>query len=223
MLLLALSCLQGRPQASAARELLALGADGLQLTPGNAPDAALDAILSETPHVRTHQGFSRKALRERVWGEDGALRVICDSVHAPPVGVGAEPTFWQRWEEGCFAGTAIETMYPGHLLGDGAALDRAMRAGYVLALDVSHLYLQRCAGVLDDRTLQRALDYDAIAEVHVSANDGRGDQHRPLTEDTFGLAWARARLQAGTPVVFESYLHRVTEDARRRQVELLLR
>ena len=70
-------------------------------------------------------------------------------------------------------------------------------------------------------TIARLFDYDHIAEVHVSANDGRRDLHRPLTKDSWGLAWAQARLDAGTPVILECYFHSLSAGDRRRQVDLV--
>lgn len=216
-LLLALSCLQGRPMADAFDALCALGADGVQLTPGNRPTPGF------APHVarsgvplRTHHTFSfRRRKRPAAW--DGARCLVpAQSVHPPALD--AAP----GWLDAVCAAPdglpALETMYPGQHLGDGAALSRAMDAGLRLAVDVSHLYLQRAARVLDDATLRRVLDYDRVDEVHLSANDGRGDQHRPLAVDTFGLGWAQARLRAGTPVVLECYMHRLDDAARRAQV-----
>ena len=79
MLYLALSCLQGPPQAGAAAELWALEADGLQLTPGCAPSSE---ALPVAP-LRTHHGFSDRALRARVWDAAGELRWTGDSMHPP--------------------------------------------------------------------------------------------------------------------------------------------
>ena len=92
----------------------------------------------------------------------------------------------------------LETMYPGYALGDGAALEDAMARRLRLAVDVSHLLMQREQGCLSAATLARVLDYDRIAEIHVSANDGRRDLHAPLAADTFGLAWA-ARASPSSP------------------------
>lgn len=119
------------------------------------------------------------------------------------------------------AGWALETMYPGQLLGTGAELRRAMAAGLDLAVDVSHLWIQRCAGVLDDVDLRAVLDYDGIVEVHLSDNDGRSDRHGLLSKDTFLLEWARGRGADGVPLVWESYLHGVDADTVRGQLDLL--
>jgi hypothetical protein len=211
MLYLALSCLQGRPMNAALDELLALGPDGVQLTPGNQP----------TPHfaqrvhglrVRTHHGFSFTQWKQAVWRGDGPCAVQSDSVH-PPLEANA-PAFHQALEH---PHPTLETMYPGYHLGRGEHLDALMSRGEPLAVDVSHVFLQREAGVLTEGTWKRLQDYPRVVEVHVSRNDGCRDAHLPVTPDTFGLAWALARLRAGTPVILESYFHRLGADARRQQ------
>lgn len=202
MLYLALSCLQGRPMARAYAELSAL-ADGVQLTPGCQPTPG----FAPTGPVRTHHGYTPTAFRIRdVWGADGACLVDSDSVHPPAAG--------GRYSDA----PILETMYPGYELGDGDALDAAMDRGARLAVDVSHLFIQRTQGVLSDRTLARVLDYERVEEIHVSANDGARDLHAPLRADSFGLDWARQR---GVPVVLECYFHKLDADARRRQIELV--
>ncbi len=145
-----------------------------------------------------------------MWSDGGRALVAGRSVHPPAA---SEP--WLPDDA-----VVVETMYPGMHLGEGRALLDAMARGVPLAVDVSHLWIQRMAGVLDDATLSRVLDYDRIAEVHVSTSDGRRDLHAPVTADTFGLAWARAKLAAGTPVVLECYMHRMSSDERRRQVAI---
>jgi hypothetical protein len=206
----------------AADELLALEPDGLQLTPGNAPSTGFVETLSERGiTTRTHHGFTPKALRRPVWSATGDCLTAADSLH-PPRKTAPE---WPAWEVaragGAWRGRCLETMYPGYALGDGGDLDAAMDERQPLAVDVSHLYMQLHAGALSGATLRRLFNYEQVREVHVSANDGRRDQHRPLESSTFGLPWARERLHAGTPVIVECYMHRLDIDARRRQVDLL--
>lgn len=201
MLYLALSCLQGRPMARAYDDLAPL-ADGVQLCPGCQPTPG----FAPTGVVRTHHGYTPHAFRTRaVWGEDGACLVDSDSVHPPLLG-------------GKYSDTPIlETMYPSYELGDGDALEAAMARGVRLAVDVSHLWIQKTQGVISERQLAKVFDYSEIAEIHVSANDGKRDLHAPLRADTYGLDWARQR---GVPVVLECYFHKLDDDARKRQVEL---
>lgn len=106
------------------------------------------------------------------------------------------------------------------MLGCGDELELAMDLGLRLAVDVSHLHLQRAAGVLPASVERRLREHPRVEEIHVSANDGRSDRHALLQPDTPGLDWARARL-ADLPVVLESYWHRIDFDAQRRQLDLL--
>lgn len=198
----------------------ASGIDGIQLTPGNQPTADFERVVAASGlAIRTHQGFTYRAFRTKdVWADDGACLVASDSVHPPRAGTPAATGFLDRMGD---ASPILETMYPGYALADGAALEAAMTRGLALAVDVSHLYIQRTQGVLGDATLARILDYDRIAEVHVSANDGRRDLHAPLTETSFGLAWARERRAAGVPTILECYFHRLLLDERRAQIDLV--
>jgi hypothetical protein len=219
VLFIALSCLQGRPMRDAFRALRPL-ADGVQLTPGNHPtkDFALEA--RETP-TRRHHGFDFGARKREVWDNaTGACLVDAESVHPPRADSPAAALF-DSFLERRSAAPIFETMYPGWLLGDGGALDAAMRRGLPLALDVSHVFIQRTAGLLSDRTWRALCDYHGVQEVHLSANDGKHDSHARLTRDTFGLELARERLSAGVPVVLECYMHRLSPDERRRQIDLV--
>lgn len=225
-LFLALSCLQGRPRDSAAAQLMSLGADGLQLTPGNPPDLAFeDALRASGTSFRTHHGYIESCLRGPVW--DGVRCVSpSDSVHPPRLSEdkGAEDAEhaeaeWRRanTDPTC----AIELMYPGYMLGTGGGAEWAMEARMPLAVDVSHIYIQRMCGVMAAGTWRRLQDYDRIHEVHVSANEGRHDSHRPIEASSFGLDWARERMRAGTLCVLECYMHRLETDVRQGQVALL--
>ena len=225
MLYLALSCLQGRPAAQACRDLLSLGAPGIQLTPGNVPDPALVDELAGIP-VRTHHGFSWKAMKQRVWDDSGRCCVTAESVHPPTEREPAYACWWEAIRE--HSNPAIqetpvihETMYPGYRLGCGAEIERAMDEGLTLAVDVSHIHIQISAGVLSPDTWRHLQRYSGIAELHVSDNAGRFDSHRPLNPNTFGLGWARERASSGIPLVLEAYMHKLSYGERRAQVELL--
>jgi hypothetical protein len=214
-LYLALSCLQGRPLRAAATDLLGLGPDGLQLTPGNVPsEGDAEWLAAQGALLRTHHGFSYDALRRAVWSADLALRVDASSVHPPSGDVPAE-----RLPRDA----ALEVMYPGHALGTGEAVERAMTIGLRLAVDVSHVFLQLSAGAMGAATWRRLREYDLVDEVHVSDNDGRRDSHRPIDARSFGLAWAVERARAGVPAILECYMHRLSRDERRRQVDALRR
>ena len=222
---LAMSCLQGRTQESAWRELCALGPDGIQLTPGNLPSEGFARMLATTTMpVRAHHGFVVDELRTKVWGADGRLLVPADgrSVHPPMDRDGIDASAWL--ESAVDRGVVVEVMYPGYPCGD-REVESLLEAGVDLAVDVSHLKLQRAAGVLSARVEQRLLDSDRVVEVHVSDNDGVKDSHTALTPAAYGLGYARARARssgaAGVVVVLESYFHKASDGDRRRQLDLL--
>lgn len=190
-------------------ELARLGT-GIQLTPGNKPTPGFAAhVEASGVTTRRHHGFAFDARKTETWS-NGACLVESESVHPPMAG--------QPWSR---EGRIIEVMYPGYELGTGDEVERAMADAMPLAVDVSHVHIQRARGVMDDRVWRRLADYAHIAEVHVSANAGRHDTHEPLAASTFGLDWARERLQAGTPTVLECYMHRLSVDERRRQIDLV--
>lgn len=221
-LFLALSCLQGRPRSSAAAELMSLGVDGLQLTPGNPPDLQFeDELRAAGTPFRTHHGYIETCLRGPVW--DGARCVSAsDSVHPPRLAEGDDSGGQEKeWRRAVNETCAIELMYPGYMLGTGEGAEWAMEARLPIAVDVSHIHIQRTRGVMEERTWRKLQDYEHIREVHVSANEGRHDSHRPLDEGSFGVEWARAKMRSGTLCVLECYMHRLDQDARQRQVARL--
>lgn len=217
MIHLALSCLQGRPSRQAFDELRALGPVGIQLTPGCAPSPGfLDHVAASGVPVRTHHGYTPRALRRPVWDDHGTLVGRDQSVHPPALHHSAAPTFWTVIER---SGRMVETMYPGHVLGTSEELERAMALELPLAVDVSHLWIQASTVGLRRRTWRRLQRYPHVAEVHVSHNDGRSDQHRPVGPSTFGLAWARERAADGVPLVLEGRFHRLGTAERLQQLE----
>lgn len=222
MLFVALSALQGRPMTSAFDELRALDVH-VQLTPGNHPTPGFrEHVARSGVPTRTHHGFAWDARRTPTWGDDGACLVASESVHPPKTEAPAAATWWQWYEAApSTSRPALELMYPGYALGDGAAIERVLAAGWPIAVDVSHAFIQRTQGAMTEATWRRVMEHDRIVEVHVSANAGTSDAHQPITADSFGLAWARERLAAGTPVVVECYMHRLDGDARRRQLALV--
>lgn len=216
MLFVALSCLQGRLMRAAFDELARLQV-GIQLTPGNLPERGFREHVEASGVVtRTHHGFSWRARKTETW-VDSACAVESESVHPPLAG---QHDGWWAWFERADRPPILETMYPGYALGTGDELERAMDDGVVLAVDVSHVFLQLSQGAMHERTWHRLQRYDRIAEVHVSANAGRHDSHRPLTTATFGLAWARERV-AEQPVILECYMHKLGTQQRFDQVGLL--
>src|SRR5579883_1581848 len=197
--------------SDAAETLVALapGRVGLQLTAGCAPGP----IELSCP-TRTHHGFTRRALRAPVW-DGGALVWQGDSAHPPRVG--EVPDGWRPPD-----GVVLETMYPGYAdLADGDQIAAAMDRGRWLAVDVAHLDIQTYHGILPNSVLQRLLDYERVAEVHVSASREHRDTHAKLSTPTWGIEWARERLAAGTPVILECYMHKLSHEERLEQVAYL--
>ena len=212
MLYLALSCFQGRPTAEAAETLHALapGRVGLQLTPGCAPGP-----ITVTCPTRTHHGLTDRALRAPVW-HDGTLVWHGDSAHPPRER--DVPDGWRPPD-----GVILETMYPGYAaLANGDQLAAAMDTGRWLAVDVAHLDIQTFHGLLPRSVLNRLLEYERVAEVHVSTSREHRDTHAKLSGSEWGLEWAQSRLAAGAPVVLECYMHKLAHEERLEQVALLL-
>ncbi|HSC88126.1 MAG TPA: hypothetical protein VLC09_12675 [Polyangiaceae bacterium] len=208
MLLLALSCLQGRTQSEAFAELARLPVDGIQLTPGNLPSLDFRALAqSYRGQLRYHHSFSWQHYRAEVYDAAGRTPKLPRdwSIHPPPT---KHPVAFATWLDGALAVDALcEVMYPGFLLGQDAQLLDAMASGLRLAVDISHLHIQRARGDLQDGTFTKLLAYERIEEVHVSHNLGRADSHLPLQATTPWLDWARERMRGGVPLVFESRMH----------------
>lgn len=221
MLFIALSALQGRPMAAAFDELAALGA-GVQLTPGNHPTPGFRACVAASGiATRRHHGFAFDARKTEVW-RNGACVCDSESVH-PPLCTPDSGSPWRSWYEQASVRPILEVMYPSYELGTGSEVEGAMDDGLSLAVDISHIYIQRTQGAMTERTWRRLQDYPGIAEVHVSANQGRHDTHQPICADSFGLDWAHAQWAAGTPVVYESYLHKLSRSERQAQLALVTR
>jgi sugar phosphate isomerase/epimerase len=214
-LFVAMSCLQGRPMHDAFDELAALGVDGVQLTPGNAPTLGFARHCLDSEVVtRTHHGFAPAAMRIEVWDDQFNPRGDWHSVHPPRAAD-------EDWLPAPHVDVCLETMYPGYPLGSGSALDAAMGDGVRLAVDVSHVFIQQEQGVMADATWRRLQDYERIEEIHLSANDGRRDRHAPLSSATFGLEWAQRRsAQTSTPLVLECYMHKLDATQRLMQIEI---
>ena len=218
MLYVALSCLQGRPMTAAFDELARLGT-GIQLTPGNLPDRGFQAHVAASPTAtRRHHGFAWRARKAETWCHHACV-VDSESVHPP---LAHEHTEWRAWLERASKRPILEVMYPGYALGTGDEVERAMDDHLVLAIDISHVFLQIAQGAMNDRTWHRLQTYEHVAEVHVSANQGRADSHRPLTIETFGLAWARERVPDAAPVILECYMHKLSEQERYDQLGLVV-
>lgn len=185
---------------------LAPGRVGLQLTPGCAPSP----IGVQCP-MRTHHGFTYRALRAQVW-DGGTLVWHGDSIHPPQQRDVSDD--WQPPDD-----VVMETMYPGYAaLANGDQIATAMDAGRWLAVDVAHLDIQLHHGVLAKTVLQRLMKYERVAEVHVSTSREARDTHARLSNVTWGIEWAREHLAAGTPVILECYMHKLSHEERLEQI-----
>jgi hypothetical protein len=165
--------------------------------------------------MRTHHGFTRQALRAQVW-DCGTLVWHGDSVHPPRQR--EVPDDWQPPDD-----VVMETMYPGYAaLANGDQIAAAMDAGRWLAIDIAHLNIQMCHGIIDKSILNRLLNYGRIAEVHVSTSHDSRDTHARLSDTTWGLEWARERLAGGTPVILECYMHKLAHEERLEQIARMI-
>jgi len=82
------------------------------------------------------------------------------------------------------------------------------------------MHIAGSQGVLSDGTTHRLLNYQHIAEIHVSHNEGARDAHASLQENSYGLGWAKERLP-DLPVVLECYMHKLTPELRAKQIAML--
>lgn len=217
MLFLALSCLQGPAwhQERAAETLLGLGrVDGLQLTPGN------PGGWSREPWFRwnRHMGHGWDRPIERVYGPGDEPKWRHGSIHAR--------ANWRTLAERG-DGLVLECMYPGAKEPAGFITTEdyawAVQNSVPVALDLSHASIAIARGVLTEEAVMDLLARGDVREVHLSYNDGRADQHRPVPAayPWLGAAEAWAKAHPDRPVVLECYMHRLSDDQRRDQVARL--
>lgn len=219
-LFLALSCFQTRPMQRAWDDLVKLEPDGIQLTPGCVPSFQFQKTVEHAQLlVMFHQGFTYDAYRSRAWPPPYPTFFGRESGH-PPYRKDQDFDTWLK-----FAVTrpdiTYETMWGPYLLSKDREFQAAMDAKLRLAVDVSHLYIQLNNGQLSKPVLAKLQNYEYVDEIHVSANSGKSDSHLPLKLDTFGLDWAKERGSDGTPVVLESYFHKLSIDEQNQQLEFL--
>jgi len=133
-------------------------------------------------------------------------------------GVMAAPDGWTPPQA-----AVLETMYPGYAaLACGDQLLEAMVEGRRIAVDIAHLSIQRFHGLLDDRVLDRVLEYTGVAEVHVSSSRDSRDVHAELTDETWEVEWGRDRPRLGTPTILECHMHKLSHEQRIEQVAKML-
>lgn len=227
------SCLSHLPLGQAVKELAGLGRQaqaagmltdwGIQLCPGHkglTPEGAgavMQEVEREVRNLRTHHWFAWMASVVPVWQDGGRLLQGGGRTVHPPRGERVSSDWIGQAERLIDAGLieGVEVMYPGYVLKDELT---ALGTGLPLAVDVSHvnMWSGRTEGVL--RRLERA----DIREIHVSANDGTADQHRPLKADSFGIRWAVEMASGGVPLVLECGMKAMDPACRIRQVEILV-
>lgn len=203
-------------QKQAYLQLMSLGVDGIQLTPGNKPDG-LDVLT--LPNVSYHHGFTFRSKRQKVWDTDGTCLVENQTVHPPDfIKEAVNKYTWFNYINE-HPEIVLETMYPArgsdYPLSDSNSLNWAMDNNRPLAVDISHLKIQK---ELDNKTLNRLLNYDNIREIHVSDNNGQHDSHIAICDNTYLLSWAKERPEVK---VLECYMHRMSEQEREKQICIL--
>jgi hypothetical protein len=225
-----MSCLQGQSQIQAAQSLLDLGPDGLQLTPGNVPDPEFREWLEENQVTYNfHHAFDWDKYRRRVWtfnsySEESRAGIEClaypgASVH-PPLHTTTQDHNLLHYAAA--TDRTLEVMYnPTSALADDSSLQFAMKVGVPLAVDTSHLKIALSQGSITLSTLKALMNYENVREVHVSENDGRHDQHRPIGWTTVLTDVSKHFLSLNVPIVLECYMHRMERDERLHQVEIL--
>jgi hypothetical protein len=218
---LALSCLQGRPMQSSAEELLALKPFGLQLTPGNAPTLGFENWLKENNiNYLVHHGFCWNTLKQNVWDEKGKFLTNSHSVH-PPLKTNLDSDTWYKILEKKQNLPILETMYPEYYLGNGLEIEQAMQLELDLAIDISHIFIQKVNNLITEKLWKKLQNYSNIKEIHVSANSGKRDSHKIINQESFGLEWAKERCNE-IPVILECYMHRLSGNERLEQMQILL-
>lgn len=244
-LFLATSCFQGLPLDEAVTELCGLldaaglgrGEAGIQLCPGNPPTGFAGAL--EGRPFRKHHTFDPMKRVGLGWHVSGAgvldfgpladgdfsLRTIHPpfrregSIHEAISCIGASDN------------GRVGLELPMYLDYCGASFVECLKvfeSQVPIAVDVSHLNIAvqewKSSEVTEflDRAEGAAVS-GRLLEIHVSANNGRSDQHRPITNDDFGIAWAkRVSREYGIPLVLECYMHRLTHQERIQQVRSVL-
>ncbi len=219
MLFLAMSCFQTRPMKMAWNDLINLKPDGIQLTPGNKVSDNFQQFVgnSKIPY-RFHHSFCWNQYKREVY-DNYFLPINIEynqSIHPPEIKYGLN---FKDWIENV-GDVLLEVMYPEYLLGNSEEIEIAMLLRKRLAIDISHLYIQKTQGILDEFILKKLLNYDLIEEIHISQNGGRFDSHKSITKDCPFLDWVGERKDVEVKV-YESYLHKLSFDDRRGQIDFV--
>ena len=114
---------------------------------------------------------------------------------------------------------SIEGQYPSHnddyLVSSWEEYRQVLDSGVPFALDLSHLNIvAHRSRRREDSLVREMLASSACLEVHVSDNDGRGDQHRTCEQ----MPWWSALLESINPdaVIFSEGNHRFRIDPHRK-------
>lgn len=217
-LYLALSCFQGQEQLEAYNKLLKLKPDGIQLTPGNKVSSGFKNY--QTIPYRLHHTFSWTKVKEPIYDNNGKIcREILEnqSIH-PPVIKDYKNTF--KFWLSQITTEIIELMFPTYYGGNDEEINAILDANFKIAVDISHLFICKTKSSISDNTLKRILNYQNILEIHISQNTGSRDSHDPINKKCPFIDWASERGQE-IPLIFESYLFRLSEKEQLNQVELV--
>lgn len=166
-------------------------------------------VVADLSGFETHRvWFNQAAKLSRTLGAGGY------TAHA---GARREATMEQMLEStrraadlfGCPVG--VEGHYPtktdAYLVSSWAEYQQVFESGVPYAIDLSHLNIVACASGVQERTLvAEMLACERCIEVHVSDNDGSGDQHRVCESEPW---WADLLVHINqTAVVFSEGNHR---------------
>lgn len=206
---------------SSAIDLLKLNPYGLQLTPGNIPSKNFENWLNQNKiKFIYHHGFSWFALKQKVWDENGKCLVNSDSIHPPEKNTLDTEKWYKILEDNDLP--TLETMYPNYFLGSGSEIEMAMSLKIKLAVDISHIYIQKYNNLISDKVWKKLQNYENIKEIHVSSNLGKFDSHFEISKKSYELNWAIERSK-DIPIILECYMHKLSENDRLKQIKLLVR
>ena len=114
---------------------------------------------------------------------------------------------------------AVEGLYPTKkdlwLMATWGEYETVAERGYSYALDLSHLNIVAEVEGRNDSLVRDLLSSTQCMEVHVSANDGRADSHRPM--EAQALPWWMDLLDHANPEAITFYEGVLVDPAERRK------
>ena len=208
--------------------------DHVQLVPQNfgvLTEAVVDGLIAAFPQVRFRLHANVRVLPEhhmadlsghpahREWFRQAARisRRLAAPAYTAHAGARRDATMAEMLDHtrrcadlfGCVVG--VEGQYPAAgdawLVSTWPEYRQLFESGVPYAIDLSHLHILAChSGVRDDALVRDMLACERCIEVHVSANDGRGDWHQVCEQPP----WWWPLLQHINPkaVVFSEGNHR---------------